>query len=300
MLKYNFFLINLSKVILIQNAVYNLLYKNLFFIYENLTLQLSDSLKEEINANFRITRIDIKSNNSYYYIEHVNTNQYLSIQSNSLNNLLLKLLLNEDKDLVSWNLIKTSNNKYIIQNKNHCYLKVIISNISCQYSLMKEATEFELIKIYEEIKDDIFNQELIEKEPIDALIKYIDLRDPFLKRNGIHQIKKDFDNEELKYCIRSIIKNIPWVRKIYILMPNEKVRFYKDYILIKHKIIYVKDKDILGFDSSNSLAFQFRLWKMKEFGISNNFIVFDDDYFVGQPLNKSNFFMSMKAKLLLL
>ena len=65
---------------------------------------------------------------------------------------------------------------------------------------------------------------LIEKEPIDILIKYIDLNDPNLKRNGIHQINKDFDNEEIKYSIRSILKNIPWIRKIFILMPNEKVR----------------------------------------------------------------------------
>ena len=38
---------------------------------------------------------------------------------------------------------------------------------------------------------------LIEKEPIDVLIKYIDLKDPDLNRNGIHQIDKDYDNEEL-------------------------------------------------------------------------------------------------------
>lgn len=73
-------------------------------------------------------------------------------------------------------------------------------------------------------------------------------------------------------------------------MPNEKVRYFKDYELIKEKIVYVKDKDFLGYDSANSHAFQFRLWKMKDFGISNNFIIMDDDCFIGQPLNKSDFF----------
>ena len=29
---------------------------------------------------------------------------------------------------------------------------------------------------------------------------------------------------------------------------------------------------------------------MKDFGISNNFIVLDDDYFIGSPLKKSDFF----------
>lgn len=73
-------------------------------------------------------------------------------------------------------------------------------------------------------------------------------------------------------------------------MPNEKVRFLKHYELIKDKIVYVKDKDILGFDSSNSLAFQFRYWKLKEFGISENFIAMDDDCFIGSPLKKTDFF----------
>ena len=73
-------------------------------------------------------------------------------------------------------------------------------------------------------------------------------------------------------------------------MPNEKVRYFKEYDLIKEKIIYVKDKDLIGFDSSNSYSFQFRYWNMKRFGISDNFIVMDDDYFIGAPLKKSDFF----------
>lgn len=73
-------------------------------------------------------------------------------------------------------------------------------------------------------------------------------------------------------------------------MPNKKVRYFKDYNLIKDKIIYIQDKDILGYDSSNSLAFQYRYWKLKKFGISNNFIVMDDDYFIGHKMEKSDFF----------
>ena len=89
---------------------------------------------------------------------------------------------------------------------------------------------FKLVKVYEEVRKNRFDNEIIEKEPIDLLIKYIDLRDTSLKRNKIHQIKKDYDNEELKYSIRSVMQNIPWIRKIFILMPNEKVRFFKNYI----------------------------------------------------------------------
>ena len=130
----------------------------------------------------------------------------------------------------------------------------------------------------------------MEKEPIDVLIKYIDLNDPLLNRTDIKQISKDIQNDELLFCIRSVLQNIPWIRKIFILMPNEKVRFLKDQELIKDKIVFVKDKDLLGYESSNIHAFQFRLWNMKKFGMSDNFICLDDDYFIGKPLNKSDFF----------
>jgi hypothetical protein len=79
-------------------------------------------------------------------------------------------------------------------------------------------------------------------------------------------------------------------------MPNNKVRFLKDYDLIKEKIIYVKDRDILGYDSSNTNAFLFRYWKLKRFGISDNFIVMDDDYFIGKKLKKKDFFYVKNGK----
>ena len=171
-----------------------------------------------------------------------------------------------------------------------CYLKIRKLFINCEIINLEEASSFSIFKIYEEANENELDIEKINKEPIDLVIKYIDLRDPFLKRKDIHQIPKDFDNEELRYSIRSILKYIPWIRKIYILMPNEKVRFFKEYNIIKDKIVYIKDKDILGYDSSNSLAFQFRYWKLKQYGISNNIIAMDDDCFIGQYLNKKDFF----------
>jgi hypothetical protein len=79
-------------------------------------------------------------------------------------------------------------------------------------------------------------------------------------------------------------------------MPNKKVQFLKEYNLIKDKIVYVNDKEFLGYDSSNSHAFQFRYWKMKYFNISENFIVMDDDCFIGKPLKKSDFFYVENGK----
>ena len=81
-------------------------------------------------------------------------------------------------------------------------------------------------------------------------------------------------------------------------MPNKKVRYFKEYELIKEKIIYINDKDFLGYDSANIHAFQFRYWNMKKFGISDNFIIMDDDYFIGKNLEKSDFFYVKNGKVI--
>ena len=79
-------------------------------------------------------------------------------------------------------------------------------------------------------------------------------------------------------------------------MPNEKVSYFKSPEEIREKIIYVKDKDLLGFDSASSPSFQFNLHKMKKFGISENFILMDDDCFIGKTLKKSDFFYEENGK----
>ena len=281
-------LISFSIEYVIKEAVYYIMYDNLFFKYQTKTLELTQSSKTDISSNFRITKNNDVLNNSFYYIEDLKYNNYLSLSESK--ELMFIPLESDIKDIDSWNFIKTRENNYLIFNKKNCFLQIRNSHIYCENIPLEQATEFIIIELYEEVKHNKYNINLIEKEPIDVLIKYIDLRDPFLKRDEIHQIKKDYDNEELRYSLRSIIKNIPWVRKIFILMPNDNVRYLKDYDIIKDKIVYVKDKDLIGFDSSSSYAFQFRYWKMKDFGISNNFIVLDDDYFIGSPLKKTDFF----------
>ena len=56
------------------------------------------------------------------------------------------------------------------------------------------------------------------------------------------------------------------------------------------KIIYINDRDFLGFDSANIFSFTFNLYKLQIFGVSRNFIYIEDDFFIGKPLKKSDFF----------
>lgn len=133
---------------------------------------------------------------------------------------------------------------------------------------------------------------IVENCPVDVVYKYIDLTDKRLKRKNIKQIGKDYDaNNELKYSIRSVLTNLPWVRKIFIIMPNKDIYFLKNSMRRKDKIVYIKDKDLLGFDSSSCTTFEDNgLWRLDKFNVSDLFIYLNDDYFIRKKLKKTDFF----------
>ena len=259
-------------------------------------------LKKPLKKNFLIAKENtgiINETTNFFYIIDEDSNNRLSItKENSLN---FSSPINNDLSL--WNIIPKINSEnklvYYVQNKNNKKFwkysnDILIIDESTDINNLTMDNEFLFIKLYKESKK--IESQILKDEPIDVLIKYIDLSDPNLVRKGIPQIKKDNDNKELKFSVRSIIQNIPWVNKIYILMPNEKVSFFKPAEQIREKIIYVKDKDLLGFDSASSPSFQFNLHKMKKFGISENFILMDDDCFIGKPLKKIDFFYEENGK----
>ena len=87
----------------------------------------------------------------------------------------------------------------------------------------------------------------LENTPIDIVYCYADLWDQNLHRGELDEsIKKDYDNQELKYSLRSVLKNIPWIRKIFIIMPNDKVRFLKEPKEISDKIVYIKNISMIA------------------------------------------------------
>ena len=253
--------------------------------------------KEEQNPN--------STNNSitYYYIKDNDSKDKIRINAQ---NQILKSSFGMNDELALWNIIPSniSDNllTYYVQNKyngrfweyNDSFSGIALSETT-DINNLSENNEFIFNKLYRESKK--LETQLLKDEPIDVLIKYIDLSDPKLVRENIPQINKDKENGELKYSVRSILQNIPWIRKIFILMPNEKVSYFKSPEEIKEKIVYVKDKDLLGFDSASSPTFQFNLYKMKKFGLSENFILMDDDYFIAMPLNKNDFFYEEKGKI---
>ena len=284
----------------VEEGIYNLILQKRFTIMTYLGgLRTSREKYGYSRLNFKITYVN-KLDKTFVNIYHVHSGQYIGVKrdSGATNPETLQIIVNtnavKDNNLVNfeWEFVKEEGrvNSFIIKNQFGCALKELKNRFIC--SLKEEGALFSLLRLYKEVNKIMSEEDkkILEDEPIDVFIKFIDLHDPNLKRTNLKQIKKDQENEELRYSIRSILQNLPWIRKIFILMPNEKVRFLKNYTEINDKIVYVKDSDILGHESANIHAFQYRIWKLREFGLSENFISMDDDYFIGKPMNKSDFF----------
>ena len=285
------------------NAVYridsNKIYCSLIIINDKVLFNVNKDRKEE---NFRIIPSD---KNNLYYIESKPFNKRIGV-NNQGGLVLLDKTNNENTKSILWKIIEINNNEYLIQNNltnNYIELKENVTINSkiyypiCNKNLDKikssnisQDFKFSFFKLCEEVQIKPEHIKIINEEPIDIVIKYIDLSDKNLDRKGIYQIKKDEDNGELRYSVRSIFENLSWIRKIFIIMPNERVRFFKSVDEIKDKFVYIKDKDLLGFDSENSNVFQYNLYNLSKFGLSENFILIDDDYFFGKPIKKSQFF----------
>ena len=213
-------------------------------------------------------------NNYYFRLNHLNSNIYF-VESISLNKRLvlsnktnLKFIEKNDTIYINtsyWNLIKIKKDQYLIQNKEtKNFLESRIDNLECTKDISNKKNtpssfKFILTKLYEEPEIDEESLTKIEEESIDVVIKYIDLSDKKLNGTGIPQITKDEDNGELRYSVRSIFENIPWFRKIIIVMPNDKVKYFKSPKDLKERIVYIKDKDVIGFDTASNPAFHFRL-----------------------------------------
>ena len=260
-----------------------------------------------LKKNFELIKNNDENKDSeiYYSIKDVEKNSFLYAEKGK--DQLIFSSNNYDKNYGLWKIIPKINEEknliYYVQNKEtKYYWELIKQGNSYQLKMsyksnesLNKDNEFLFIELFQKVKQT--KSDLLEKEPIDVFIKYIDLTDNSLNRSGIHQIRKDYDNDELKYSVRSILQNIPWINKIFIVMPNEKVKFFKPIEEISDKIVYVKDKDLLGFDSADIYAFHYNLYKLKKFGLSENFILMDDDYFIAKPINKNEMFYEEDGKI---
>jgi hypothetical protein len=143
---------------------------------------------------------------------------------------------------------------------------------------------------------------------IDALIPWVDSDDPAWQEKYIHYKAtasdlgyfKDAtattrfrDLGELNRCLRSVAKNAPWFRKIFILTDNQTPYLSDVPDETRYKIRIVSHQDIFGcrpdvLPTFNSIAFDCMVWNIDE--MAERFVYLNDDFFIARPVTPNDFF----------
>ena len=142
-------------------------------------------------------------------------------------------------------------------------------------------------------------------EKIDVVYTWCDGNDPLfqkernetLKRIDAHYVEKAhgearyFNNDELKYSLRSIEKYMPWVNHIYVVTNKQRPTWLANH----PKISIIDHQEIIPNDllpTFNSIMIEMYLHKIP--GLSDKYIYFNDDVFVNEYLSPSFFFVKDK------
>lgn len=136
-------------------------------------------------------------------------------------------------------------------------------------------------------------------QPIDIVIPWVDGSDPewqreFKKyssqamgRDDNSEIRyRDWDN--LQYLFRGIEKFTPWVRKVHFITTGQKPKWLN---LDAPKLHFVKHEDFIPKEWLPTFSvrpIELNLHRIEE--LSEQFIYFNDDYFLLKPVKKERFF----------
>ena len=96
------------------------------------------------------------------------------------------------------------------------------------------------------------------------------------------------DNDELKYSLRSLEKNAPWIRKIFIVTDNQVPAWIDT---LNPKIQIVDHTEILPPESLpcfNSVVIEHHLYRIP--GLAEHFLYANDDMYINRPVTPNFFF----------
>lgn len=138
---------------------------------------------------------------------------------------------------------------------------------------------------------------------IDAVYTWVDGNDPVWKEKKAIRLKelgrpvpitanhdsRFIQHDELKYSLRSLYRFAPWIRKVYIVTDNQIPSWFdvkNDWVkIVDHTEIF---EDHSALPTFNSNAIETRLHRIP--GLSENYLYFNDDFFLGRPCTKRDFF----------
>jgi hypothetical protein len=139
--------------------------------------------------------------------------------------------------------------------------------------------------------------------PVDVVYTWVDGADPELRakreeyrtgnRTSIHAretgVSRYTDHDELKYSLRSLEMYAPFVRNVYIVTDGQTPRWLDTEAagvrVVDHKEIFADPTALPVF---NSHAIGTQLHRIP--GLSDHYLYFNDDVFVGRPVTAGHFF----------
>jgi hypothetical protein len=138
--------------------------------------------------------------------------------------------------------------------------------------------------------------------PIDVVYTWVDGNDPAWRRSradyedgGYHAESANparyISRDELRYSLRALEQNAPWVRHVYLVTAGQRPPWLNErssrITVIDHADIF-HDSDALP--TFNSHAIESQLHHID--GLSEQFLYFNDDMFLGVPVVPQTFFLS--------
>ena len=131
-------------------------------------------------------------------------------------------------------------------------------------------------------------------DPVDMVITWVDMQDPVWRKKYIATTgkqpnwKRFKDSGELELSLFTISKYMPWIRTIYVITDGQQPDYISDYPKVKivdHKEILSKECTKPTFNSNVIESHMHRIP-----GLSEVFLWGNDDFMVGKPIKKSDWF----------
>ncbi|MGE0715055.1 MAG: Stealth CR1 domain-containing protein, partial [Alphaproteobacteria bacterium] len=108
------------------------------------------------------------------------------------------------------------------------------------------------------------------------------------------------DAGELVYCLRSIYAYMRWARRIFLVTDNQTPPYLDAAMLAKHDVFVVNHDSIFKEYASllpvfSSTAIESMIWRID--GLSEYFVLFNDDCFLGKKVIPADFYRDDKLQL---
>ena len=147
--------------------------------------------------------------------------------------------------------------------------------------------------------------QIAESRPIDVVYTWVNHADPgwqALYRSASAQraeaagevtsvdaenIARFHNKDELRYSLRSVAQNLPWVRRIHVFTNCARPDWLKD----DPRLVWVRHEDVIApehLPTFNSHVIESYLHRIPD--LAEHFVYLNDDFFVMRPLSKAHFF----------